>query len=147
MSGARLDVFDSTVQQTYAWLQDIMDETGWQDRQHAYLALRGTLHALRDHLTVEEGADLSAQLPMLIRGLYYEGWHPADVPVRERHLEEFLHRMAEAFRGSRPVNAEKKARAVLKVLASRITSGEADDVRRMLPHEIRALWPDTVASR
>jgi uncharacterized protein (DUF2267 family) len=30
------------------------------------------LHALRDRLTVEEASDLAAQLPMLIRGLYYE---------------------------------------------------------------------------
>lgn len=45
-----------------------MEELDWQDRHAAYLALRATLHALRDRLTVEEVAELGAQLPMLIRG-------------------------------------------------------------------------------
>jgi uncharacterized protein (DUF2267 family) len=144
MSATRLEVFDSTVQQTYEWLRDIEQETGWEDHQQAYLSLRGTLHALRDHLTVDEGAQLAAQLPMLIRGIYYEGWDPSRVPLHERHREQFLQRVAAAFHGSRPVNVEKMARAVLTVLARRITRGEADDVRRMLPSEIRELWPATV---
>jgi uncharacterized protein (DUF2267 family) len=139
------DIFDSTVHQAHQWLQDVMHEMGWQDRQRAYLALRGTLHALRDHLTVDEAAQLSAQLPMLIRGLYFEGWDPSRVPVRERHREQFLGHVAEAFRGTRPVNAEHMARAVLKVLARRITAGEAEDVRRMLPDDLKALWPEAVS--
>ena len=71
-----LDVFDTTVHKTHVWLNDIMQELGWEDRHKAYLGLRTTLHALRDRLTVEETAQLAAQLPMLIRGLYYEGWDP-----------------------------------------------------------------------
>jgi uncharacterized protein (DUF2267 family) len=141
------DIFDSTVHQTHQWLRDIMEEMGWEDRQRAYSALRGTLHALRDHLTVDEGAQLSAQLPMLIRGIYYEGWDPSRVPVRERHREQFLARVAEAFRGTRPVNAEHMARAVLKVLASHIAAGEGEDVRQMLPAAIRSLWPEGVGRR
>jgi uncharacterized protein (DUF2267 family) len=141
------DIFDTTVQHTHEWLQDITAEMGWQDRQRAYQALRGTLHALRDHLIVDEGAQLSAQLPMLIRGIYYEGWDPSRVPVRERHREQFLGHVAEAFQGTRPVNTERMARAVLKVLARRITAGEAEDVRQMLPGELQALWPEAVGQR
>jgi uncharacterized protein (DUF2267 family) len=32
------------------------------------------LHALRDRLPPEIAVHLSAQLPMLVRGIYYEGW-------------------------------------------------------------------------
>ena len=71
-----LDVFDTTVQKTNVWLKDIMQELGWEDRHKAYMGLRTTLHALRDRLTPEEAAQFGAQLPMLIRGLYYEGWTP-----------------------------------------------------------------------
>jgi len=140
LSTTGLNVFDTTVQETNEWLRAIDDELGWGDRHLAYLALRATLHALRDHLTADEGAQLAAQLPMLIRGIYYEGWDPSRVPVRERHREQFLARVAAAFERQRPVDPEQMARAVLRVLAARISAGEAEDVRRMLPGELQELW-------
>ena len=90
MSATGLDVFDRTVHGTNNWLNDLMQVLGWQDRHKAYMALKATLHALRDRLTVEEVAQLGAQLPMLIRGFYYEGWDPTGKPLRARHKEEFL---------------------------------------------------------
>jgi uncharacterized protein (DUF2267 family) len=77
MSTTDLEVFDTTVHKTNSWLHELMEELGWSDRHKAYLALRATLHALRDRLTVQGVAQLGAQLPMLIRGFYYEGWVPS----------------------------------------------------------------------
>jgi uncharacterized protein (DUF2267 family) len=71
MSTTGLDVFDTTVQKTNNWLNDLMQVLRWPDKHKVYLALRTTLHALRDRLTVEEVAHLGAQLPMLIRGFRY----------------------------------------------------------------------------
>ncbi|TMB45162.1 MAG: DUF2267 domain-containing protein, partial [Deltaproteobacteria bacterium] len=90
MSATGLEVFDTTLQKTNSWLKELMGILGSQDRHMAYLALRATLHALRDRLTVEEVAHLGAQLPMLIRGFYYEGWDPTGKPLRVRRKEEFL---------------------------------------------------------
>lgn len=147
MSSTGLDVFDSTLQQTNEWLGDINAALGWGDRNLAYEALRGTLHAVRDHLTVDEAARLSAQLPMLVRGMFFEGWDPSRLPVRERSREEFLNRVAEAFRGSPPVNPEDMARAVLMVIAGRVSAGQFDQVRTMMPEEVRTLWPGAVVAR
>jgi uncharacterized protein (DUF2267 family) len=74
MSATALDVFETTVNKTNRWLNELMQIMGLKDRQKAYLALRAVLHALRDRLTLEQVAQLGAQLPMLIRGFYYEGW-------------------------------------------------------------------------
>lgn len=138
-----LSVFDTTVQKTHAWLKDIMDDLGWEDRHKAYLALRVTLHALRDRLTVEEAVQLGAQLPMLIRGFYYEGWYPSGKPHKERHKEEFLAHISNLFKNDPYVNAERVARAVFKVLSKRITEGEIEDIKHLLPLELRELWPES----
>lgn len=73
MSMTGLEVFDATTQKTNEWLDEIMFELALEERHTAYAALRGTLHALRDRLPLEETAHLGAQLPMLVRGFYYEG--------------------------------------------------------------------------
>src|SRR5882762_11454285 len=150
MSMTGLSVFDTTLQKTNQWLNDLMQLLDWGDKNKSYLALRVTLHALRDRLTIEEIAQLAAQLPMLIRGFYYEGWDPTGKPVKERHRDEFLARIAREFRpandsgdddGIDADGAERVARAVFTVLAKRITEGEIDDVKHVLPKDVREFWP------
>ena len=142
MSATGLDVFDTTLQKTQVWLNALMAELGWQDNRHrAYLALRTVLHALRDRLTVEEAVHLGAQLPMLVRGFYYEGWKVSGKPVRERHKEDFLAHVGAAFRGDDTVDPEKMTRAVFKVLSQHITEGETKDIKGLLPAGVRKLWP------
>jgi uncharacterized protein (DUF2267 family) len=96
---------------------------------------------LRDRLTVEEVAQLGAQLPMLIRGFYYEGWDPTGKPLRVRHREQFLERILQEFRRDDDIDPEEVARAVFMVLEKRVTEGEIEDVKCVLPAEIRDLWP------
>jgi uncharacterized protein (DUF2267 family) len=145
MSATGLDVFDRTIHKTNTWLNDLMGMLGTQDRHKAYIILRATLHALRDRLTVEEAAQLAAQLPMLIRGFYYEGWDPTGKPVRERHKEQFLARIRQELRDDDTIDPEQVARAVFRLLANRVTEGEIEDVEHVLPAEIRNLWPKTPA--
>src|ERR671923_2865237 len=119
MSMTGVESFDATLQKTHIWLDELMDELHWADRYQAYLALRATLHALRDRLSVEEAAHLGAQLPMLIRGFYYEGWTPTGKPVRERRKEAFLAHIREHFRNDADIDPERVTRAVFRVLANR----------------------------
>jgi uncharacterized protein (DUF2267 family) len=139
--------FDSTYRTTSAWLKELMRELNWDDPRRAYAALRAVLHALRDRLTVAEAADLSAQLPMLVRGLFFEGWRPNAVPVRERRREDFLAPVAAAFRDDPGVDPEAVAWAVFQVLRRHVSAGEVGDVKGLLPAEIRPLWPECQVSR
>lgn len=140
MSATGLEVFDRTLQTTNIWLKEIMEQMG-PDRQRAYHALRAVLHTLRDRLTVEEAAHLSAQLPLLIRGIYFEGWHPAHKPSRERARDDFLEQVAERLQGIEPMNPETATRTVLEVLERHVDPAETAHVKHMLPKAMRELWP------
>ncbi len=143
MSTTGLEVFDRAVHKTNIWLKDLMEMLDYADRHEAYLALRATLHALRDRLTIDEVAQFAAQLPMLVRGFYYEGWDPTGKPLKERHRDEFLARIEQELRPVK-IDAEKVARAVFLVLSNRISEGEIEDIEHVLPRHIRELWPARV---
>lgn len=141
MSTTGLEVFDNTLHKTNTWLREIMDELSIDDRHLAYSALRVTLHSLRDRLTVDEAAHLGAQLPMLIRGLYYEGWHPSGKP-HKADLGEFLASIrSHVGRGFGDPDPRRIVVAVFRVLDLHVTRGELEDVKRCLPPELRELWP------
>ncbi len=136
------DIFDNTMQKTQIWLNDLMQELDWEDKPHkAYLALRTVLQALRDRLTPEEAVQLGAQLPMLVRGFYYEGWTLTDKPHRERHKEQFLDHVRDVFRRDVTVNPQQVVRAVFRVLQRHTSPGEIDDVKHLMPKPLRELWP------
>jgi len=65
------------VQLTQQWLKELRDNGDLDDEAAALSALRAVLHQLRDRLTPEEAVDLAAQLPLIVRGIYFEAWRPA----------------------------------------------------------------------
>jgi uncharacterized protein (DUF2267 family) len=140
MSATGLEVFDTTVQTTNQWLNEISEVIG-PDRQRAYDVLRAVLHSLRDRLTVDQAAHLGAQLPMLVRGIYFEGWKPARNPQKYRSQEDFLGHVKEELRNVRPMDPQDGTRAVFKVINHHIDPGEAADVMQALPKQIRTMWP------
>ncbi len=139
MAATGLSVFDATIQKTNVWLNDMMEELGTDDRHRAYSMLRAGLHALRDNLTIDQAAHLGAQMPMLVRGMYYDGWHPATSPARERTRDSFLHRVAGELEPDE--DSQLAARATFAVLQGRISEGEIDNVVHMLAAPVRELWP------
>ena len=134
-----VSVFEHTIELTHVWLNDLMQRLGWHDKHRAYIAMRAVLHALRDRLSPEEAAHLAAQLPMLIRGFFYEGYHPAGKPLTERAQADFLQHVA-AECGCENVHDGHVTRAVFEVLAAQIAPGEIKKVKAVLPPAIRSLW-------
>ncbi len=141
MSALTIPALEPAIHKTNVWLEELAEEMNG-DYDHAYKGLRASLHALRDRLTIEESSDLAAQLPLIIRGTYYEGWNPSKTPTGEKDLESFLQRMATEMAGGSSPDPEQAARAVFKLLAAHCTEGQINHVRSNLPKELQALWPE-----
>jgi uncharacterized protein (DUF2267 family) len=141
MSTTGLDVFDETLQKTNLWLKQIEAELG-PDRSRSYHALRAVLHCLRDRLSVDQAAHLAAQLPMLVRGIYYEAYRPAGKPEKVRSRDEFLEHVSRHLTNIRPIGADDAVRAVFGTLGHHCDPGEIRNVIEALPIEIRTLWPN-----
>jgi uncharacterized protein (DUF2267 family) len=122
------------------WLKEIAQELS-VDRHGAYQALRAVLHSLRDRLTINEAVDLGDQLPILVRGIYYEAWHPAGKPDKIRSRDEFLIGITTRIAMKKSIDAENVACAVFRTLENHVSPGEIRDVIHILPEEIRTLWP------
>lgn len=135
-------IFDGQVQEANAWLREIGAEVGGD--QQAYQALRATLHALRDRVTIGEATHLGAQLPLVIKGLYYDQWRPHDSPKTYRTRDEFLEEVRKGMTArddlSPPVDPDEAARAVFHALRHHVSDGQISEVIAMLPEPVRALW-------
>lgn len=133
---------DHSVQLTHIWINAVEARAGWDNKPRAWRLLKAVLHAVRDWLPINEAADFAAQLPTVLRGVFYEGWRPATVPVAERSKAAFIGRIEREFHNDPLDDAEQAIGAVFDIIADKVTAGEIADVRQSLPGEIRALWAE-----
>lgn len=126
----------SAVERANAWLKDLMSDMDTDNPHEAYSALRATLHALRDRLPPELAVHMAAQLPLVIKGTFYENWKIAKPGRPNHHLDDFVGDIA-AETNLNEDRAQELARAVCAFLASRMSEGEIDIVTRSLPKQIR----------
>ncbi len=141
MSVVGLESIDHTVQLTHVWINDLDARLGWEDKHRSYRLLRTILQTIRDWLRVEDAAKFGAQLPELLRGVYYERWQPAKAPAKKRSIADFIARIDHAFETDPLIFTPEAISVVFQLLSDKITPGEIEHVHHALPADIRALWP------
>jgi uncharacterized protein (DUF2267 family) len=140
-----LEVWDSSIQRTNTWLKELMQELNSGDYKKTYLILRSTLHTLRDHLPLDEAVYVGEQLPMLIRGMYFEHWHVKREPLPLRNRNDFLTAVSRHMaRDGEISNVETATRAVFRLLDRKATDGEIEDLQRVIPVTLLDLWPPSL---
>lgn len=141
----RIDAFESTLRSSREWVADYAEKLGQDHPELAFRCLRAALHAIRDRLRVEDAAALAAQLPMLVRGAFYEGYRPAHVPIAMRTADELHAHVGRELAGGLAAPPADVMRAAFALLNARVDAGEVRKVRQVLPAEIRQLWPEPAA--
>lgn len=137
---ASIREFDDAVRTADEWINGLMRRLGWHDREKVYLAFVATLHALRDSLPVHEAVFLGDYLPVLLRGLYYEGWRLMKYSSF-KNRDAFMERIREGVHRDPGIDAEQVAQSVLALLAERLPASELEDVRAVTPKALRGFWP------
>ena len=135
-----IEELSTAVNTAEEWIDDLTQRLGWRDRRKVYLALLAALHALRDAVGRDEAVYIGAQLPPLLRGLYYEGFHPGGRPAAAGRTA-FLERIHDGVHRDPGVDPEQVARAVFALLAARLPAAELEDAKAATPHALHNLWP------
>jgi len=139
MSATGLEVFDKTLQTTNLWLDEIMADVG-PDRRTAWRVLSVVLRTVRDRIPLSLAAHFGAQLPLIVRGAYYDQWSPSADLLKIRNQDEFLAHVRTQLPDIRPVNPRNAAIAVFDVLSRHVPHGQCTKVREALPEGVRSLW-------
>ena len=134
-SAHRFDVFGPAEQTAHEWLGTVARHLSTEDPRHAYRVVRAWLHTTRDRLTVDAAAHFAAQLPLVWRGLFYDGWLPQQVPVKY-DAEQFLLTVAEEA-GLSLAEARSAAAAVTAALAELTSADQVGHLLAALPKDLR----------
>ena len=143
----RPHIFEHQLAAADLWLDQVSEnlELGPRDRGRALHALRAGLHAIRDRLPASEVVDLGAQLPVIIRGIYYDGWRLTNDPTRIRDRAAMVERVKHELLPDKRLDPVDVLRAVIHVLVEHVSPGEILDVVATLPRPIASLWNDLTA--
>ncbi|MEU8154236.1 DUF2267 domain-containing protein [Micromonospora sp. NPDC048986] len=142
MADAMISAFESSLDKTNLILKDIENAYGWpkERRNQSYAALRTVLHLLRDRLPVNESVEFAQQLPVLVRGIYFDGWVPSDVPIK-LNRDDFLYEVRQGFPYDAEGGAERVTQVVLDTLRRHVTQGEWQDVKDTMPKDLATMMP------
>ena len=139
MSVTGTSTLDHAPQVFAEWLNELCADLGWQ-KPRAYLLLCETLHAVRDFLTFDEAADLAAQLPVLVRGVFFDGWDPSRTPVKQRSKADLLARIEARFQKDPLEDPERAVTAVFDLLRRHVSGGEFEQIKHAMRKPIQELW-------
>lgn len=140
-------ILENNIHQTMDWIYAIEEACHWEEenQKKAFTALRAVLHELRRLLPLEEAAHFSAQLPLIIRGIFFEGWHPPFIGHQEIKKEDFLMSIAKALYPYQDMDPEETVRSVFHVLEEKLPDGTLKDIMKNIPKEIQELYKNSLA--
>lgn len=130
----RVSVFARTAHKSQEWIREMQKELKWISGDSTYHLLRAVLQSLRDQMSINEAAHFSAQLPILLRGTFFEGWNPQISELSGSTKDEFLqnvkHRMGPL--GTQKFELESGVLVALNVIKKHISAGEMKDFTGMI---------------
>lgn len=138
--------FSKYAQKGNAFLAEVSKELGdGYTVNSAGRIVRSVFHVLRDIISMEESFQLISELPMALKSVYVDGWNNHKPKERIRHMDDFISAVVkkDGPAGYSDFTAKKEGvhgiEAVFKVLKKHVSKGEMEDVRSVLPKDLKVL--------
>ncbi|SFB85110.1 Uncharacterized conserved protein, DUF2267 family [Parapedobacter composti] len=135
--------FEKYAEEGNLFLKKVAAELGApDDRQRAFRLIQAVFQALRDRITVEESMHLIAELPMILKAVYVNGWNISEERRGSSTVDEFLNEILEKSRAPERDfgdNPEEGVAAVFRVIRKYVSPGEYAHVKGQLTPEIATL--------
>jgi uncharacterized protein (DUF2267 family) len=129
------------------FVKDVSSYLGLENnRDKSYRIMKAVLHSLRDVLTVEENLHLMSQLPLVIKGVYADNWKVSGSPKRIRSIEDFFSDLRKISGLTSEEDFATKddcldaVHAVFSVIKEMVSEGEIEDIKAIMPRELKELW-------
>lgn len=133
--------FDNYVKDAKTWLHELCNQLGIEDEKKAARIFRSVLHAVRDRIPTGEALHLGAQLPILWKGIYYDGFTMHE-PVRIRQEDEWLEFIRSKDSGAQEADFPTLDHAyyafqdVMKFLKTRLSAGQYEQIAQAIHSDI-----------
>ena len=133
---------DRAINHTVEWIDDIQDGLGWDSKDKIYQATKAVLQSIRDRLPIEEVVHLSANLPLIMKGMMMDGYSLKNKPERIRDIEGFLEYVQANLDASMRdmINPQDAVITVVNVLNSHMGGGEMRKVAANMPEQLQRLF-------
>lgn len=112
--------------------------------------LRAVIRALRNQLNIDESFQVLAQLPMALKAVYVDQWNPNQPITRIHTVDEFLDGIRQqdgksaGYDFGNNESARRALRAVFRTLTYYLSEGELDDIKAVLPAELKKFINESI---
>lgn len=116
------------------------------DKDLAARLLSAVLHVLRSQLTIEQSFRLMAHFPIILKGIYVDGWKYQEKPFKVKTIGDFVREVIHEDwpLGKQDISTvaegENAIFAVFQVIKRRVSENEIEDILLSLPITLRLLW-------
>jgi uncharacterized protein (DUF2267 family) len=120
------------------WLTALKQRALLQTHNQSQAMFRAVLHCLRRHMTTEQVLNFADALPPLPRGIFIEGWRPAE-PKPLASAQGFTAEVVTVL-APHHVPPDTIVADVFAVLAEHAEPNAAETMQAQLPAPLQPLW-------
>lgn len=129
-------------------LKQVAERTGEpRNTARASRIVRTVLHGVRDAMMPGEAADVMSQLPLVVKGVFADGWKIGPHPKRFHSEQEFIDYLRESAGGAaaRDFGNDQELKSLVKEVIGVLeedywSEGQVRQIRQVLPEKLRTLF-------
>lgn len=144
MNGSNLEL-EKYLHETNDYINQLAEDLGHpEERQRVMIIWRAVMHTIRDRIQVSESLDLISPLPMILKGMYVNGWKYHETPPYDYESLEQMKTQVKALQnkyGESDFDWSKGTDEIISItldsLERYVTEGQMEHIRNQLPREVQ----------